>query len=124
MMKKRILVIDDEEIIRNVLRRTLKEYDVKLVESGEEGVKIVSKEAVDLVIVDLKMSGIDGIETLKRIKSFNNLIPVVMISAYVTPKEEKKAIRLGTRAFIHKPFDLQNLKSVIKKILTEHNQQK
>ena len=124
MIKKRILVIDDEEIVRSFFLRSLKEYDIETAENGEQGLKIIKEKTPDLVFVDLKMKGFDGIEVLKRIKSFNNLIPVIMISAYVIPEEEKKAIRLGAQAFIHKPFDLLKLRSKTKKILAKHDQQK
>jgi len=80
--KARILVVDDEEGSRESLELILEdEYDVVCAENGTGALRRIKKEVFDLVLMDLTMPGMDGIETLKRIKSHDKLIDVIMVSA-------------------------------------------
>jgi len=111
---KTVLVVDDEEVIRDFFVRTLTEYRVLAAASGEEALDMVKKNRPDLVLLDIKMPGIDGIETLRRIKQIDSSIPVVMLSAHGTLKTNIEAARLGAYDSMAKPFDLNDMKSVIK----------
>jgi excisionase family DNA binding protein len=111
---KTVLVVDDEEVIRDFFARTLTEYRVLAAASGEEALDMVKKNRPDLVLLDIKMPGIDGIETLRRIKQIDSSIPVVMLSAHGTLKTNIEAARLGAYDSMAKPFDLNDMKSVIK----------
>ncbi len=111
MNKGRVLVIDDEEIVRVSCHRILapEGYDVKSTESASEGFGILEKEPVDIVLVDLKMPDIDGIEVLKRIKVQWPDIEVIMITGYhaitATITSVAQAIRkLGAFDYVEKPF--------------------
>ena len=115
---KTVLIVDDEEIIRDFFTHTLTEYRALTATSGEEALDIVKKERPDLVLLDIRMPGIDGIETLRRIKEFDRNIAVIMLSAYGTLKTNLEAARLGAYDSIAKPFDLKEIKSVIKNALT------
>jgi len=112
-----VLIVDDEEIIRDFFRRTLTEYRVLTAASGEEAIYIVKKDRPDLVLLDIRMPGIDGIETLRQIKNIDKSIAVIMLSAHGTLKTNIEAARLGAYDSIAKPFDLGEMKLVIKDAL-------
>jgi excisionase family DNA binding protein len=111
---KTVLVVDDEEIIRDFFIRTLTGYKVLTASSGEEALNIIRKDRPDLVLLDIKMPGIDGIETLRKIKEIDRSIVVVMLSAFSTLETNITAARLGAYTSIAKPFDLEEMKSIIK----------
>jgi len=83
-----ILITDDEKSIRNILRDILEyeSYKVEEAENGTEAIKTVSEKEIDLVILDIKMKGMDGIETLEKIKEKKPDLPVIMISGHGTIK--------------------------------------
>src|SRR5712691_5210257 len=107
MPKSRILVIDDEAAIRDSLRMTL-EYEGYVfvgAATGQEGLALVERENFDLVLLDVKMPGMDGLDVLGRLHSMNETLPVVMISAHGTPSTAVDAIRRGALDFLEKPFE-------------------
>jgi len=116
---KTVLVVDDEEVIRDFFKRTLPEYRVLTAASGEEAVYMIKKDRPDLVLLDIKMPGIDGIETLRKIKSIDKNIVVIMISAHGTLKTNIEAARLGAYDSIAKPFDLEEMKLTLKDALVD-----
>jgi two-component system nitrogen regulation response regulator NtrX len=107
MPKPRILVIDDDAGIRESLRMTLEYdgYDVAGAATGQEGLALVEREAPDLVLLDVKMPGMDGLDVLTRLHSMHEALPVVMISAHGTPSSAVEAIRKGALDFLEKPFE-------------------
>jgi len=115
----RILIIDDEIIIRKLFTRLLtrEKYKVLTAADGKKGIETVKKEKLDLVILDLKMPGIDGIEALKRIKEINKNIRVIIITAFGTIKSASDALNLGADDFISKPFDIAKIRMTIKNVL-------
>lgn len=121
---KTVLIVDDEEIIRDFFKRTLTEYRVLTAASGEEALYIVKKDRPDLVLLDIKMPGIDGIETLRQIKNIDQSIAVIMLSAHGTLKTNIEAARLGAYDSIAKPFDLGEMKLVIKDALANKAESK
>ena len=114
---KTVLVVDDEEIIRDFFARTLKQYRVLTAISGEEALNIIKKDRPDLVLLDIKMPGMNGIETLRQIKQIDESIVVIMLSAYGTLETNLEAARLGAYTSIAKPFDSGYMDSVIKNAL-------
>jgi two-component system nitrogen regulation response regulator NtrX len=105
-MKSKLLVIDDEPAIRDTMRMLL-EYDgfeVSLAASGQEGLAMVEKDSPDLVFLDVKMPGMDGLEVLSRLKGMNEALPVVIVSAHGTTATALEAGRLGAFRFIEKPL--------------------
>ncbi|MBN1828222.1 MAG: sigma-54-dependent Fis family transcriptional regulator [Deltaproteobacteria bacterium] len=110
-MKRTIMIIDDEESIRQSLSGVLSDegYDVMTAGSGEEGLSLLEEEAPDLVLLDIWLPGIDGIETLTAIKSQYPNIQVVMISGHGTVESAVKATKLGAFDFIEKPLSLEKV---------------
>jgi two-component system, NtrC family, nitrogen regulation response regulator NtrX len=105
-MKSRILVIDDEAAIRDTMRMTLEYegHECLTAASGEEGLGLVERETPDLVFIDIKMPGLDGLEVLGRIRAMNETLPVVIVSAHGTAATALEAGRLGAFRFIEKPL--------------------
>src|SRR6187549_1119271 len=107
MPKARILVVDDEAGIRDSLRMTLEYegYDFVGAATGQEALALAERESFDLVLLDVKMPGMDGLDVLGRLRSMNDALPVVMISAHGTPSTAVDAIRRGAIDFLEKPFE-------------------
>ena len=105
-MKLRILVIDDEAAIRDSLRMILEyeHYECLGAASGPEGLSIITRDAPDMVMLDIKMPGMNGLETLAAIRKVDEAVPVAMISGHGTITDAMQATRLGAFDFIEKPF--------------------
>ncbi len=110
-MKPRILVVDDEAAIRDSLKMTLEYdgYDVMLAATGEEGVKLVEREAPDLVFLDIKMPGMDGLEVLQKLRHLVEVTPIVVISGHADITTAVEATRLGAFDFIEKPLERERV---------------
>ena len=109
--KAKILITDDEQSIRNALREILEfeKYIVLEAENGEEALKTIKTETIDLVLLDIKMKGMDGIEVLEKIKETNTELPVIMISGHGNIKIAVEATKTGAFDFLEKPPDLNRL---------------
>src|SRR5256885_10536638 len=106
MPKSRILVIDDEAPIRDSLKMTLEYegYEFIGAATGQDGLAVVEREAPDLVLLDVKMPGMDGIEVLERLRNMNVSLPVVVVSGHGTISTAVEATKKGAFDFIEKPF--------------------
>lgn len=113
----KILVADDETNILKVLSALLKKegYEVITAESGEEALARLYEEGIAVVITDLKMPGMDGIEFLKNVMRYNSDIPVVILTAHGTINNAVEAIKIGAFDYLTKPFDREDLMTVVKK---------
>jgi len=110
-MKPRILVIDDEAAIRDSMRMILEYegYEFLGAATGEEGIALAEREAVDLVFLDIKMPGMDGLEVLGRLKAASQTLPVVMISGHGTVATAVDATKRGAFDFIEKPLATERI---------------
>lgn len=121
--KPTILLIDDEpkicQIIADIL--CLKGYDVSEAYNGEEGLRRIRANDIDLVLLDLKLPGISGMEILKKILKEHSEIPVIMISAHGTIQTAVESIKLGAYDFIEKPLDADRLLIVVRNALEKRN---
>ncbi|TVR28436.1 MAG: sigma-54-dependent Fis family transcriptional regulator [Balneolaceae bacterium] len=117
--KPLILITDDEKSIRNILRDILEfeNYGVEEAENGEEALSAVANKPIDLVICDIKMKGMDGIEVLEKIKSSKPEVPVIMISGHGTIKIAVDAAKKGAFDFLEKPPDLNRLLITVRNAL-------
>ena len=117
MRKTKILVVDDEHLIRWSLEQNLKKqgYDVCTAGNGEDALRLARDEQPDLVLLDIQLPGIGGLEVLEKIKEFDEEIIVIMVTAHSGLETAVKAMRLGAFDYINKPFNLDELSIVIKK---------
>lgn len=118
-MSESILIIDDEILTLNNLRRALEKegYEIFLADSGEAGIKIFQEHYPNLVLLDLMLPGIDGIEVLKRIKEIDENTIVIMITAYEIIEKAVQAMKLGAYDYLLKPFKIVELKNNIRRAL-------
>ncbi len=118
-MSESILIIDDEVLTLNNLRRALEKegYEIFLADSGETGLKIFQEHISNLVLVDLMLPGIDGIEVLKKIKEIDENTVVIMITAYEIIEKAVQAMKMGAYDYLLKPFKISDLKIGIKRAL-------
>ena len=121
MFRGKILVVDDEIEICNLFAKVLAEegYKVSTACNGKEALKKVGEEEPDLVLLDIIMPEMDGMEALAAIKKFSKNIQVIMITAYGTIDTVIKAAELGAYDYVTKPFDLEKAKGIIRKALKE-----
>ncbi len=107
----KILVIDDEKAIRNTLQEVLEyeKHEVDLAEDGPSGIELFSSNTYDIVLCDIKMQKMDGIEVLEKINDISNITPVIMISGHGNIDTAVEAIKKGAYDFLEKPLDLNRL---------------
>jgi two-component system response regulator HydG len=117
--KPKILVVDDEESHRIMLRAVLKDegYEVVKAADGSEAVRAVEQEPFDLVLLDVRMKTMDGIEALNEIRKISPLIPVLIMTAYASVKTAVEALKAGAFDYLTKPLDIEELKILIEKAL-------
>ena len=114
-----ILVVDDEINIRKTVARALgkRQYDVRTAVNGEEAVAMMDEEAPDIVLLDLKMPGLDGLEVLGEIRQRGISTHVVIITAYGTVDNAVEAMKLGAVDFLQKPFLPDDIRELVENIL-------
>lgn len=119
MKRNKILVVDDEHLIRWSLEQNLKKqgYEVVTAGDGEDALRLAREEQPDLVLLDIQMPGINGIETLEKIKEYDEEIVVIMVTAHGGLETAVNAMRLGAYDYISKPFNLDELSIIVKKAL-------
>lgn len=117
-MKKTIMIADDELSIREAVILLLEsDYNVISVESGEEAIEKVNSTKIDVILLDIIMKEMDGIEALKRIKEIDPAIEVIMITATRTVETAVQAIKLGAYEYVTKPFDKDKITTIVKRAL-------
>ena len=113
----KLLLIDDEEDVRYSLQRIFDSPEIELAAaaSGEEGLKLISKFKPDLVLMDVRMGGINGLETLRKIRAVHPKLLVILMTAYGTTQMAIEAMKLGAYDYLLKPFDAVKIKELIAK---------
>ena len=118
-MAEKILVADDEQEIRHLLDHFLRGqgYEVVLAADGNQALKLATEESPQLIVLDIKMPGLDGLEVCKRLKEkeHTNLIPVIIITGFEDNKIE--ALNRGADDFVNKPFDMAEISIRVKSAL-------
>ena len=119
-MKTRVLIVDDEEKFSEPLaeRLTLRDYDVTTSQSGEDAVAKIEQYNYDVVVLDVLMPGMSGIETLREIKKIKPLTEIIMLTGHATVESAVEGMRLGATDFLMKPCETEDL---IPKIQRAHD---
>jgi len=124
----RILVVDDEEVIRFTLQKKLARlgYNVISLEKAEDVLYLLKtgEEKIDLIISDIKLRKMDGIELLRRVKAQDEPVPVLLITGHGNVEDAITALRFGADDFIRKPFDINDVASSVRSILKRKHEKK
>lgn len=120
--KPYLLVVDDQLGVRRLLFEAFGEegYEVALAASGLEAIARVKERLPNLILMDMKMPGMNGLEALQEIKKFYPQVLVIMMTAYGELEIVAEAMKIGAREYIPKPFDLNDLRTLVKNVLDEN----
>ena len=121
MARKSILVVDDEKNQREILETILsgEGYDVTTASSGEAAMKFVQSRRFDLVLTDLKMTGMSGLDLLKELTNFDKSIIVILLTAHGSVDSAVDSLRLGAFDYLQKPYDSEKLLDTISRALNK-----
>jgi len=114
--KKKILLVEDETVLREALRDWLTEdgYDVECVESGEEALERIKKEKFGVIVLDLRLPGINGLQVFEKAKELKSEAKGIIITAYPSEETREKAKKLGLLDYLSKPFKVEDLEEIVK----------
>lgn len=120
-MQKRILIVDDESLVTATLSRLLENNGCHAIKAhaGEEALVIAQKDDFDLIICDIRMPGLDGLTTVKKIREFRINIPAIFMTGFTNQTIEKEARLFTSAQYIEKPLDLMDLMKAIKSLIRE-----
>jgi len=118
---KKMLIVDDEETLTYSLYQSFiisqRDYEVVTAATGEEAAEKLSDMKFDLVITDIKMPGMDGLELLSLIKSKYPTTDVIVMTAYGSEEKKEEALKKGARFYIEKPFEIKEIKQLVMELL-------
>ena len=119
MKKQKLLIVDDDQAMRLALSESLEScgYEVIAAENGANGLQQFSRRGFDLVLTDMKMPGMTGIDVLRGVKKMSPAVPVILITAYGTVNTAVEAMKEGAAEFIMKPFTLDEIEGVVRNVL-------
>jgi two-component system response regulator AtoC len=117
--RKQILVVDDEPNLRRVLTALLvrDDYDVHAAEDGNQALEILGEHHIDMVLTDLRMPRMDGMELLRHVRAMDEELPVVIVTAHGTVDNAVEALKTGAFDYITKPFDQTEVRTIVRKAL-------
>ncbi len=120
-MQTRILIVDDEkalvDLLRQALRLEMPDCRVAAADSGEAALSRLALERYDLILVDLRMPGLDGLELIKGVRYLDSEVPIVLMTGYGSEKVRREAMALGVNHYVDKPFDVEKLLTVVQGLL-------
>ena len=121
MPEKKILIVDDKKNIRMVLNDLLvtEGYDTLTAESGEKGLELFEKERVDLILTDLIMKGISGVDFIQKIREKDTSVPIIILTAFGSISSAVEAIKSGADDYLTKPLNYDLLKMRISKLFED-----
>jgi len=118
MYRYRILIVDDDRLLQNSLKNILEDnYDIVIAGSGEAALQTLTKQEVDLILLDIRLPGIDGVDTLRKIRAMGNNTSVIMMTAYEDIKTVITSMKVGASDYLVKPLDIDELEIIIEKAL-------
>jgi DNA-binding NtrC family response regulator len=117
-----VLAVDDEQNIRRLIRNefTLEGFDVTTAKSGEEGLALIRKKRFDVVLLDIKLPKMSGIEVLRRVKENPSAVEVIMITGYGDVQSAVDSLKMGARDYVTKPFKLDDLLTIVRKAVSNN----
>ncbi|MGE5423310.1 MAG: response regulator [Ignavibacteriales bacterium] len=118
-MASKVLVVDDQNGVRRLLEELFKKegYEVTAAADGLESLEKVKTSSPDLILMDMKMPNMNGLEASQEIRKINSNIPIIMMTAYGETDVAQKALELGVRKYITKPFDILALRDMVREVL-------
>jgi two-component system response regulator MprA len=119
----RILVVDDDRAVREALRRalTLGGFDVQMAEDGEQALERIVQSIPDVVVLDIGLPGIDGLEVCRRVRRIGNRVPILMLTARDAVADRIDGLDVGADDYMSKPFDVEELKARVRALLRRAN---
>ncbi|SER63540.1 response regulator [Salisediminibacterium halotolerans] len=123
-MSKTVLVVDDQFGIRALLRRVFESegYTVLEAANGNETLRLLNNETIDLVMLDLKIPGMNGVEILREMREGKLMTDVLMMTAYGEHELIQEAMALGARTYLAKPFDINDVREQVRELFGKHPQ--
>jgi DNA-binding NtrC family response regulator len=121
-----VLAVDDESNIRRLIRNefTLEGFDVTTAKSGEEGLALFQKKQFDVILLDIKLPKMSGIEVLRKVKKSSNAVEVIMITGYGDVQTAVESLKLGAFDYVPKPFKLADLLTIVRKAVSDSEAKK
>ena len=120
MGQPRVLIADDEEGVRESLSLILgDEYELSFATDGQDTLAKISNDAFDLVLLDIKMPKLDGLEVLRQLKAKGSTTPVLILTAYQSVELAQEAVKLGAMDYLPKPFERDQILRAVKGVLAE-----
>jgi signal transduction histidine kinase len=119
MERKTLLIVDDEPVIRDLCKRALRDYNVVEASDGEEALKVFLRGGIDVILTDVMMPKLDGLELLKKLKEHEPTVVVIMMTGFADKELILKALKADADDFINKPLNLLQLKSAVDKALVQ-----
>ena len=113
----KILIVDDEEVMREFLLEVFATYEPLGARDGEEALRILQECSISLVITDLKMPQMDGLELLRRAKTLNHDLKVIVVTGYASLETAADCIRAGAADFLKKPFSISQIRESVAKAM-------
>ena len=119
--KTNVLVVDDEEILRNLLSDVLQEegYNVRSLGCAEQALKLVTEGEVDIIITDIKMKGMDGIQLLKKTKEISPDTDVIVMTGYASIETAVESMKLGAIDYLNKPLNIEQIRVIVNKAVRQ-----
>jgi two-component system nitrogen regulation response regulator GlnG len=119
MATKKILIVDDEESVRYSFRKLFRVPGCEIIEAGNglDAISVIKKEIPDLVLMDIEMPGLSGLEAIQQVKAIYPQMPVIIITAFGTTERVIAAMKYGAYEYLEKPFDVGRLKEVVTEAL-------
>ncbi len=118
VMRKKILIVDDEPGCREALKIILKnKYNIVVTDNGIDAIELIKQGGFHLIILDIIMPKINGIEVLKRIREFDTQLKVIILTAIKNKEFVEEAEKLGVSGYIFKPFDVTKVTTIVDKVL-------
>jgi DNA-binding NtrC family response regulator len=113
----KILIVDDEEVMREFLLEVFASYDPLGASDGEEALRILQECSISVVITDLKMPQMDGLELLRRARKLNQNLKVIVVTGYASLETASDCIRAGAADFLKKPFSISQIRESVAKAM-------